>query len=36
MKNPLNIRIVSRNDTSSNWADIDPILLKGEIYLWYS
>ena len=31
MKNPLNIKIVSRNDTSSNWADIDPILLKGEI-----
>lgn len=31
MKNPLNIRIISRNDISSNWEDINPILLKGEI-----
>jgi hypothetical protein len=31
MKNPLNIRIISRNDVSSNWEDINPILLKGEI-----
>ena len=31
MNNPLNIRIVSRNDTSNNWENADPILLKGEI-----
>ena len=31
MKNPLNVRIISRNDISSNWEDINPILLKGEI-----
>ena len=31
MKNPLNIRIISRNDISSNWENINPILLKGEI-----
>lgn len=31
MKNPLNIRIISRNDVSSNWEDVNPILLKGEI-----
>ena len=31
MKNPLNIRIVSRNDVSSNWESVNPILLKGEI-----
>ena len=31
MLNYLNKRIVSRNDTSSNWAEINPILLKGEI-----
>lgn len=31
MKNPLKIRIISRNDTSSNWENINPILLKGEI-----
>lgn len=31
MKNPLNIRIISRNDISSNWKEVNPILLKGEI-----
>ena len=31
MLNYLNKRIISRNDTSSNWAEINPILLKGEI-----
>lgn len=31
MENLLNIRIISRNDISSNWEDINPILLKGEI-----
>ena len=31
MTNPLNIRIVSRNDISSRWEEVNPILLKGEI-----
>ena len=31
MKNPLNVRIISRNDISSKWEDINPILSKGEI-----
>ena len=31
MTNPLNIRIISRNDISSRWEEVNPILLKGEI-----
>ena len=31
MKKPLNLRIVSRNDISSKWDEVNPILLKGEI-----
>ena len=31
MKKPLNLRIVSRNDISSKWDEVNPVLLKGEI-----
>ena len=27
----LNLRIISRNDSSSKWAEVNPILMSGEI-----